>query len=116
MNFRQILLILRLRWWLVLLLFALTVAGTMAVVMIMPKKYTSTTTILLDIKTDPLLATLAPNLATPGYIATQTEIIKSDRLATRVVKVLGLRRTPRWWRNGATKPAAVCRSTCTSAN
>ena len=94
MNFRQILLILRLRWWLVLLLFALTVGGTMAVVMNMSKKYTSTTTILLDIKTDPLLATLAPNLATPGYIATQTEIIKSDRLATRVVKVLGLAQNP----------------------
>jgi chain length determinant protein EpsF len=94
MNFRQILLILRLRWWLVLLLFLITVGGTLMVVMNMSKKYTSTTSILLDIKTDPLLATLAPNLATPGFIATQTEIIKSDRLGTRVVKMLGLAENP----------------------
>lgn len=94
MNLRQILLILRLRWWLVLLLFVLTIGVTLAVVMNLPKRYSSTTTILLDIKTDPLVATLAPTLATPAYIATQSEIIKSDRLATRVVKMLGLAQNP----------------------
>jgi chain length determinant protein EpsF len=94
MNLRQILVILRLRWWLVLLLFALTIAITLGVVMNMPKKFSSTTTILLDIKTDPLVATLAPTFATPAYIATQTEIIKSDRIATRVVKMLGLAQNP----------------------
>lgn len=90
MNFRQVLLILRLRWWLVLLVFTLVVAGTAGVSMYLPKKYEANTTLLLDVKTDPLLATLMPSLATPGYIATQTEIIQSDRIAGRVVKMLGL--------------------------
>ena len=94
MNFRQILLILRLRWWLVLLVFTLVVAGTAAASMLMAKKYQAHTTLLLDVKTDPLLATLMPSLATPGYIATQTEIIQSDRIAGRVVKMLGLAQNP----------------------
>lgn len=90
MNFRQVLLILRLRWWLVLLVFALVVAGTAVASMYLPKKYQAHTTLLLDVKTDPLLATLMPSLATPGYIATQIEIVQSDRIAGRVVKMLGL--------------------------
>lgn len=94
MKPRQILLILKLRWWLVLLLFVLTVAGTYGYSLYVTKRYAATTTVLLDFKADPLLATLAPNLATPAHIATQTEIIRSDRLATRVVKVLGLAQNP----------------------
>jgi chain length determinant protein EpsF len=93
-NLLQVLLILRLRWWLVLLLFVLTVSGAAVYVMNVPKQYSSTTSLLLDIKTDPLLATLAPNLATPGFMATQTEIIKSDRVGMRVVKMLGLAQNP----------------------
>jgi chain length determinant protein EpsF len=93
-NLLQILLILRLRWWLVLLLFTLTVGAAAVYVMNVPKQYSSTTSLLLDIKTDPLLATLAPTLATPGFMATQTEIIKSDRVGMRVVKMLGLAQNP----------------------
>src|SRR5688572_21633710 len=94
MNLRQILLVLRLRWWLVLLLFAATVGAACVYSYTVPKRYAATTVILLDVKTDPLVATLAPTLAAPAYIATQTEIIRSDRLATRVVKSLGLAQNP----------------------
>jgi chain length determinant protein EpsF len=94
MNLKQILLVLRLRWWLVLLLFALTVGGAYIYSINVAKRYSATTSVLLDIKTDPLVATLAPNFATPAYIATQTEIIRSDRLAVRVVKSLGLAQNP----------------------
>jgi chain length determinant protein EpsF len=89
-NLRQLLQILRLRWWLVLVLFVLTVAGAFVYSSMLPKRYSATTAVLLDVKTDPLVATLAPNLAQPAYIATQTEIIRSDRLAARVVSALGL--------------------------
>ena len=43
MNFRQMLLILRLRWWLVLLVFTLVVAGTAVASMLMAKKYQAKT-------------------------------------------------------------------------
>jgi chain length determinant protein EpsF len=94
MNLRQMLLILRLRWWLVLLIFALVVGGTFAVLSVISKRYTSTSVVLLDVKPDPLVATLAPSLATPGYVATQAEIVRSDRLAMRVVRMLGLDQNP----------------------
>jgi chain length determinant protein EpsF len=94
MNLRQMLLILRLRWWLVLLVFLLVVGSTFAVLSVISKRYTSTTVVLLDVKADPLVATLVPSLATPGYVATQAEIVRSDRLAMRVVRLLGLDQNP----------------------
>lgn len=94
MNFRQILLVLRLRWWVVLLVFALTVGAAYVVSITLPKQYSAETTLLLDVKSDPLLATLMPNLTTPAFMATQTEILRSDRVAARVVKMLGLAQNP----------------------
>ena len=90
MNLRQILLILRLRWWIILGVFALVLAATYVYSITVPKQYTADTTLLLDVKSDPLLATLMPTLAAPAFIATQTEIVRSDRVAGRVVKMLGL--------------------------
>jgi chain length determinant protein EpsF len=90
MSPRQILLILRLRWLIVVGTLLATVALALVISLLLPKQYTAETSLLLDIKTDPLVATLAPNFATPSYIATQTEILQSERVATRVVKMLGL--------------------------
>ena len=115
MNLRQILLILRLRWWLVLLVFTLVLAGTATYSLLLPKKYQANTTLLLDVKTDPLLATLMPSLATPGYIATQTEIIQSDASPGASSRCSAWRRTPQPWPSGATTPRAASRSTNTSA-
>jgi chain length determinant protein EpsF len=94
MTPRQLLTVLRLRWWLVLLVFLLTLGAAAAYSYLVPKRYSATAVLLLDIKTDPLVATLAPTLAAPAYMATQTEILRSDRLATRVVKSLGLAENP----------------------
>jgi chain length determinant protein EpsF len=90
MNLRQVLLILRLRWWVVTGTLLTAVALAVGVSLMLPKQYTAETALLLDIKTDPLVATLAPNFANPAYMATQTEIIQSERVAGRVVKMLGL--------------------------
>ncbi len=92
-SFKQILLILRLRWWLVVLLLLVTVVGAYVFTLVAPKRFASTASIIVDAKTDPLLAALAPNLA-GGYLATQVEIIKSERVSDRVVKMLGLAESP----------------------
>ncbi len=94
MTFKQILILLKLRWWLILGLFSLIVAGTTAVSLVMPKQYTASTAILLDVKTDPLVAQFMPNFTSPGYMATQAEIVRSERVAGRVVKMLGLADNP----------------------
>ena len=93
-SFKQILLIVRLRWWLVMLLFLLSTIGAYVFTLVAPKRFASTVSIIVDTKTDPLLAALAPNVGGGAYLATQAEIIKSDRISTRVVKALGLANDP----------------------
>jgi chain length determinant protein EpsF len=94
MNLRQILLVLRLRWWVIVGVLVVVFGAAVAVTLTMPKLYSAETSILLDVKSDPLLATLMPSLASASYISTQVEIIRSDRVSGRVVKMLGLAQNP----------------------
>jgi chain length determinant protein EpsF len=95
MNLRQILLILRLRWWVVVGTLLTAVALALGISLLLPKQYTSETTLVLDVRTDPLVATLVPSFSAPSHIATQTEIMQSDRVAARVVKMMGLAQNPK---------------------
>jgi chain length determinant protein EpsF len=91
MNPRQIFLILRLRWLIVLGTLLAATAAALIISLMLPKQYTAETSLLVDTRGgDPLLATLAPNFAMPSHMATQTEILQSDRVASLVVKMLGL--------------------------
>jgi chain length determinant protein EpsF len=90
MNLRQALLVLRLRWWVVLIVFSIVMGLTYVVTRILPKQYTADTVLLLDVRSDPLLATLVPNLSTQAFMATQAEIMRSERVASKVVERLGL--------------------------
>jgi len=90
MNLRQLLLILRLRWILVLIVALLVVTVTAVVNIRAPKVFTAQTSLLIENKADPLVATFMPAMATPVFLATQTHIIRSDRVAATVVKQMGL--------------------------
>ncbi len=94
LDLRQVLLILRLRWPLVLALFTLVMLVALGVSLKMPKKYTAETSLLLDVRADPLVATLMPSIASREFLGTQVEIIQSDRLAGRVVRMLGMTEGP----------------------
>jgi polysaccharide biosynthesis transport protein len=89
MTPHQFFLILRARW-LVLLLTFVAVVGTTAVVSFMAdKQYTATASVVLDVKSpDPVSGMMLAGLMAPGYMATQVDIIKSDRVAKRVVRNL----------------------------
>ena len=90
MTFTQVLSILWVRRWVVLGLLAVTVAATVAMTLWMPKQYKATAQVLVDVKSpDPLMGVL-PGVATPSYLATQVEIIESDRTARRVIETLRL--------------------------
>jgi chain length determinant protein EpsF len=95
MNLRQVLLILRLRWWVVVGTLLTAVGLAVGISLLLPKQYTSETTLVLDVRTDPLMATLVPSFSAPSYIATQTEIMQSERVASRVVKMLNLAQNPK---------------------
>ena len=90
MNPKQILLILAARWWLVLLVLVVGVAGTYTASLFLPKKYTASTTLVVDVRgRDPIAAMLIP-----ASMTTQEDIIKSERVAQRVVTLLRLDQSP----------------------
>lgn len=87
MTPQQLLIVLRARWLVVFLTFMLVVVTTATVSLMSSKQYTATTSVVLDIKPDPVTGTMA-GMAATGYMATQVDIIKSDRVAKRVVRNL----------------------------
>lgn len=95
MNPMQILTILRARKWIFLLTLGLTVATTIIISLVLPKNYTATTTLVVNFKgTDPVTGATIPAMLMPGYLATQTEIISSRRVARNVVEKMNLAASP----------------------
>ena len=82
------------RKWLVLLLFVLGSAAGIAYTLNLPKQYVAETSLVVEVRIDPALGALAPALAAPSYMATQIEILRSQRVASRAVKLLGVERSP----------------------
>ena len=82
MNLQQFLLILRARYKLVLFTLLGTVAVTLVLSLVLPKQYTATSAVVVDVKSpDPIAGMMLPALIMPGYMATQVDIINSDRVA-----------------------------------
>lgn len=95
MTLQQLLLILRARARTVLFAAGLTVAAALAVSLVMSKQYTAGTAVVIDVKSpDPIAGLVLPGLISPGYMATQVDIINSDRVARRVVERLRLDSDP----------------------
>lgn len=94
MNVGQILAILRARWVIALSVFVAIVLTTLVVSLLLPKSYTASATVVVEVKLDPVTTTLAPGAGTPQFLATQTDVIRSERVALRVVRNLKLNENP----------------------
>lgn len=94
MGFGQFFAILRARWWVALLMFALTVGIAIAVSLLLPKQYQSTASVVLEVRPDPIANMVFPGALAPSFVATQVDVIMSDRVANRVVKNLRLTDNP----------------------
>lgn len=90
MSFMQFLSILRARWKIAALVLLLTVGMTVAVSLVSPKRYTASASIVLDIKPDPVNGIMITGMQAPSYVATQVDILSSERVAHRVVEQLKL--------------------------
>ena len=91
MTIQQFILILWARQRLIYAVIAVTVSLALAISLAMPKEFTATTSLVIDVKSpDPIAGVVLQGMMAPGYMATQTDIINSDRVARRVVKLLGL--------------------------
>jgi len=93
MTPKQILQVVWARKWLVLVLLVAVSAAGIVTTMLLPRQYTAEATMVVEMRIDPVLGALAPSLAAPGYMATQIEIIRSDRVASRAVQMLGIERS-----------------------
>lgn len=93
MSFGQFISILKARWWAVLLVFVLTVGTTVAVSLLLPKQYTASASVVADFKPDPV-ALISSGMASSGFMATQVDVITSERVALRVVRNLKLAENP----------------------
>ncbi len=95
MNLQQVLLILGARYKLVLFTLLSTVAATLVVSLLLPKQYSATASVVVDVKSpDPIGGVMLQPIMMPGYMATQLDIINSDRVAQKVVKLLKLDESP----------------------
>lgn len=95
MTLQQFLLILRARYKVAIGTLLFTVLVTLVISLLLPKQYTASTAVVVDVKSpDPLVGTVLPGLATASYMATQVDIINSDRVAQRVVKLLRMDESP----------------------
>jgi len=94
MTLRQFFLVLLARWKLAFGVFTGVVAVTILVSLLMPKMYTASATVVVDTKADPLTVAAYAVQNSTAYIATQVDIISSERVANRVVKLLKLDKSP----------------------
>ena len=73
-----------------LLVLAVTVGTALIVSLRLPKKYLATASVVVDAKPDPVTALIYPGLASPAFMATQVDVLNSERVALRVVRDLKL--------------------------
>ncbi len=94
MSFEQFAAILRARWLMATATFLAIMAlvGTYAV--LAPRSYTATSTVLVDVKPDPILGAVLNGGSSMSYLMTQVDVLSSRRVALRALKLLNLSRTP----------------------
>ncbi|MDH5547886.1 MAG: chain length determinant protein EpsF [Gammaproteobacteria bacterium] len=91
MNIDQLLSIIKARKWVILVVFSITVLTTTIISLIIPKTYTASTSLVVDFKgSDPFGANNLPVQLSSTYMATQVDILKSHRVALKVVDMLKL--------------------------
>ena len=94
MSFPQFLSVLRARFWAALLVFVLVVATAVGVSLVLPRQYLGEASVVIDVKPDPVALMATPGIALPSFMATQVDILASDRVALRVIKDLKLAENP----------------------
>jgi polysaccharide biosynthesis transport protein len=91
MTPRQVLAVLAARWPWALAVLVLCVAATTFVSMTMLKRYTAWASVMLDARSPDQVAGGTPNSSLPGgYMATQMELITSERVGRSVIRALDL--------------------------
>jgi succinoglycan biosynthesis transport protein ExoP len=82
---------LRARWRIALLVFLTVVAVAAVFTFTRKSQYTAVGSIVLDVKSpDPIAGMVLPGMTSTGYMATQINVVQSERVALRAIATLGL--------------------------
>lgn len=91
MTAAQFLAILRGRWRIALGLLAAAMAVAVAISLLLPPRYVARASVVIDVKAaDPIAGGNSPAVLAPSYMATQVDIMESERVARQVVRALQL--------------------------
>ena len=97
MGFSQLLAVLQARRRSLYLVWGGVVLLALLVSLILPRQYTATADVVVEARgTDPLVGHPGSGATTPGFLATQADIIASDRVGARAVAALKVATQPRW--------------------
>ncbi len=101
MTFNQFLSVIRARWVIAVGVFAAVILIGAIYTLFSPKLYTASASVVVDTKADPVAGVAIAAEISTGYIATQVDIISSERVAQLVAKELKFDKDPEWlsaWR------------------
>lgn len=97
MSFSQIIAILRARWGIVVSILSVALLSTMLLNALINKRYAATAVVMLDIKTpDSVAGMVLPGMMSPTFMATQGDVIRSQRVVERVITNLKLDVNPQF--------------------
>jgi chain length determinant protein EpsF len=94
MTFRRMLAILLARKGLAAALLLLTLVVVMGITFALDKQYTATASVVADGRPDPLSNAISPSSFGLGFIATQADVLNSDRVMFKVIRALKLTENP----------------------
>lgn len=89
MRLADIFVLLRARWRLAAVVWVVVVGLVAAVTFLKDPKYTASAAVVLDVKADPIAGAALAGVTNNSYIGTQLGILRSDRVALRVVNAVG---------------------------
>ncbi len=100
MTFGQLFAVLRARWLIAMIVFVLVFGSIATLTFLLPKNYTATGSVVVDIKSpDPIAGMVLTGVAAPSYLLTQIDVLQSERVARKVVSSLKLDQSPVWREN-----------------
>jgi polysaccharide biosynthesis transport protein len=95
MTVSQLLLVLRARWLSAVVVFAGVAGLGLAFTLLLPRNYTATSSVVLDVNSpDRIAGVVLPSMAMSGYMATQVDVLQSERVMLRAISALRLDQDP----------------------
>lgn len=112
MTLNQFLLMIKARYKLVLAIILTVTLSAAGISLLLPKSYTASAAVILDVKSpDPIAGMVLPAMYQPGYMATQVDLLRSERVVRGVIQKLNLTASPElreiWARDTKSAPGSM---------